>query len=164
MKCQYIDMTAEEAKKEHNRLIAGEKSSLLTDCVTCYACEEYCPYNNHPFYLIVEQQEKHGIYPVPKTITESQIKALSPKSKIKETPLKGTVIDMCTFPMLAGSIRGKLFKDVSLFMGTDVFCNLMYLHFGNVSVIKERVPLSIDNIMKYYLKPNKIDEFICFHD
>ena len=50
MKCQYIDMDLETAREEHGKLVRGEDSEILTRCVTCYACEEYCPYHNHPFY------------------------------------------------------------------------------------------------------------------
>ncbi|MEA3222324.1 MAG: (Fe-S)-binding protein, partial [Thermodesulfobacteriota bacterium] len=82
MKCQYMDMDLEQAKQEKWKLIKGEDSSILTDCVTCYACEEYCPYDNHPFYLIVERQEEKGVHPVPKPIEKSQVTAMAPKGKI----------------------------------------------------------------------------------
>ena len=64
-KCQYMDLDTEKAKIEWEKLINDEKSSVLEDCVTCYACEEFCPVGNHPFYFIVEQQEKNGLLPLP---------------------------------------------------------------------------------------------------
>ena len=55
VKCQYIDIDKESAKREILKIAHGEDSFVLHNCVTCYACEEYCPFNNHPFYLIVEK-------------------------------------------------------------------------------------------------------------
>lgn len=164
MKCQYMDLDLEQAKQEKWKLIRGESSSILTDCVTCYACEEYCPYDNHPFYHIVEMQERLGVHPVPKPIEKSQVTAMGPKGRIDYEEVRQPVINMCYFPMMTGSIRGKLFKDVSIILGSDIFCNLMFLHFARNSTIKERLPKIIDNIMTYYLKDNNIKEFICYHD
>ena len=56
-RCQYMDLGLEEARVERQRILDGEDSRVLRECATCYACEEYCPYENHPFYLIVERQE-----------------------------------------------------------------------------------------------------------
>ncbi len=164
MKCQYIDMDLETAREEHGKLVRGEDSEILTRCVTCYACEEYCPYHNHPFYLIVERQEEKGIHPVPKPIEKSQVIMMAPKGRIEEKAAAEPVINLCYFPMLKRSIRGKLYEDTSVIMGSDIFCNLMFLHFARNSVIKERLPMMMDNIMKYHLSPGGAKEFVCYHD
>ena len=39
------------------KLAAGEKSPWIYDCVTCMACDEYCPTNARPFDLIMK---RHG--------------------------------------------------------------------------------------------------------
>ncbi len=49
-------------------------------------------------------------------------------------------------------------------MGTDIFCNIMWLHFAKNSTIRERVPQMIDNIMSFYMADADTDELICFHD
>jgi Fe-S oxidoreductase len=164
MKCQYIDMDLEKAKEEHGKLARGEDSEILTQCVTCYACEEYCPYNNHPFYLIVERQEEKDIHPVPKPIEKSQVVMMAPKGRIEEKAATEPVINLCYFPMLKRSIKGKLYEDASVIMGSDIFCNLMFLHFARNSVIKERLPAMMENIMDYHLNPGGAKEFICYHD
>ena len=46
-KCQYMDIDRETAKREILKIARSEDSFVLHDCVTCYACEEYCPFNNH---------------------------------------------------------------------------------------------------------------------
>jgi len=164
MKCQYIDLPLEKAKEEQEKMFRGEKSEILTQCVTCFGCEEYCPHNNHPFFFISEQQEKLGINPVPVPVTDAMVNVLTPAGDSMAIDCKKNVIDMCNFTMLAGMLRGKIFKDVTTFGGTDNFCNLMYMHFARSSVTMKRVPGVIDNIMTKYLKKNNITDLICFHD
>ena len=164
MKCQYIDIDYNEAVKQKKLIINGKDSSILHECVTCYACEQYCPNGNHPFYQIVELQEKKGILPAPIPITKQQIAMMKPKGRIENKIVKEPVINLCTFKMLAGSIYGKLYEGASVIMGSDIFCNIMWLHFAKISVIRERVPKMIDNIMSYYLNESNVSEIICYHD
>jgi len=164
MKCQYMDFDLDSAMKERDHILHGEDSRVLTDCVTCYACEEYCPYGNHPFYQIVERQEEKEAWPVPLPITHQQLHMMAPREEISPQKVQSPVVNMCAFNMLQGSIRGKLFEGASTFGGNDVFCNIMWLHFAKNSVIRERLPTVIDNIVNYYLKDSGVDEFICFHD
>ena len=43
VKCQYLHADREKAKEEMVKISEGKDSFVLQDCVTCYACEEYCP-------------------------------------------------------------------------------------------------------------------------
>ena len=81
-RCQYMDLDLESARRERRRILNGEDSRVLQDCVTCYACEEYCPFDNHPFYLIVDRQEEKGFWPVPIPLTKQQIIMMAPRGKI----------------------------------------------------------------------------------
>jgi Fe-S oxidoreductase len=164
VKCRYMRLDLKSAKEERLRLIRGESSKALKDCITCYACEEYCPYGNHPFYLLVDRQEQSGVWPVPIPLTKQQIKMMAPKGRITLEKVHAPVLNMCYFPMLKGSIQGKLFDGISTIVGSDIFCNIMWLHFAKNSTIRERLPQIIDNIWQYYLKDSGIDELICYHD
>ena len=79
VRCQYLDLDPDRARKEKIKILHGEDSFVLHECTTCYACEEYCPNNNHPFFQIVELQEKRGMYTAPRPITHQQIKWYSLK-------------------------------------------------------------------------------------
>lgn len=162
--CQYMDFDPATAKVEKENILKGRDSKVLEECVTCYACEEYCPNGNHPFYLIVERQEEKGLLPVPGPITKQQIIMMKPRGTISPASVTSPVINMCYFPMLTGCIRGKLYEGVSCIVGSDIFCNVMWLHFARNSVIRERLPRMIDNIWNYYLKDSGVDEMVCFHD
>ncbi len=164
LRCQYIDLDKDRAREERDRIMRGEDSMVLHQCATCYACEEYCPYDNHPFYLIVERQEELSIQPAPGPITRQQIKMMAPRGRIQPQKLSPPVINMCFFPMLVGTIQGKLYEGASTIVGSDIFCNVMWLHFAGNSVIRQRLPQMIGNIMDYYLKDPGVDELICYHD
>ena len=114
--------------------------------------------------MIVERQEEKKAWPVPIPLTEQQLLVMRPRGRIKPQKLRAPVVNMCAFPMLQGTIRGKLFEGASTFGGYDVFCNIMWLHFARNSTIRERLPKMIDNIRNNYLKESGVDEFICFHD
>ncbi len=164
-KCQYIDIDTDTAKTEIRKIIDGEDSFVLHQCVTCYACEEYCKMGNHPFYLIVERQEELGIPPVPGPVIRQWVQLAIPQmGELKIEEIDEPVVSMCMFGQLAGSIQGKLFDGVTVLPletqeGVQLFCQLMYLHFTRTSVIKERLPRIIENIAKHNIK-----ELICFHD
>ena len=160
VKCQYLGLGFAEARREIRKIVNGEDSPVLHSCKTCYACEEYCRFGNHPFYLIVERQEEKQILPAPRPIIKRWIqtgKLTGREPEIK--PVKEPVISLCFFPQLVPLIQGKLYEGLSIICGRHVFCNVVYLHFGKPSVIKERVPVIIENIVKYGVK-----ELICFHD
>ena len=163
-RCQYMNLDLEAAREERQRLLDGEDSLVLEECATCYACEEYCPHGNHPFYLIVERQEERQAWPVPIPLTKQQLRIMEPRGEIQPREVTPPVINLCAFSMLEGCVRGKLFEGASIISGRDIFCNIMWLHFGKNSVIRERLPRVIDNIVSNYLEPSGVDELICFHD
>ncbi len=165
MKCQYINFRdVADARSEREKINSSGQSRVLEECLTCYACQEYCPYDNNPFYHLVDRQEALGILPAPTPIVKEQLKMMAPKGRITKQQVTSPVVDMCAFPMLTGCIRGTLFEGASVVVGTDIFCNIMWLHFARNSVIRERVPEVIDRIMYYYLSDSGISELICFHD
>ncbi len=165
MKCQYMAFNSiSEAKAEKLKINNRQPSRVLEECLTCYACQEYCPNGNNPFYLLVERQEELGILPAPKPIVEEQLRMMQAKGKLTAAKVNPLVVNMCAFPMLSGCIRGSLFEGASVISGNDLFCNIMWLHFAKNSTIRERVPHSISNIMALYLRDSEIDEMVCFHD
>ena len=163
-RCKYIDLDLESAKKEKRCILMGEDSRILMECITCYACEEYCPHENYPFFLIVDRQEEKEAWPVPIPLIKQTYGMTAPTGQIVSQKVQTPVVDMCFFPLLEGCIRGKLFEGASTIVGPDIFCNIMWLHFAKNSVIRERLPQMIDNVWNNYLKGSGVDELICFHD
>jgi Fe-S oxidoreductase len=163
--CRYVEFDSLTAASEMVRIARGEDSSVLHNCVTCYACEEYCPEGNHPFYLIVERQEALNVPPVPRPLIRRGVNLGVPfRGEPEAEEVHGPVLNMGAFSELLDLIQGRLFENVTV-ISTDqrkmfhYFCQLMYLHYGRSSVIKERLPGIIDTILKH--KPTEV---VCFHD
>lgn len=164
-RCQHVEMDQAEAKTEMEKLIQGQDCRVLHDCVTCYACEEYCPMGNHPFYLIVTRQEELNILPLPDPLIKRGVQVGIPfRGEPEIAPMQGTALNMGAFSPLSKMARGRLFEGLAL-MSTDgrkmfhYFCQLMYLHFGRTSVINDRLGKTMATIAAHGVK-----EVVHFHD
>jgi Fe-S oxidoreductase len=161
VKCQFMDMKSETAHREMMKIVKGEYSSVLNDCKTCYACEEYCPRGNHPFYLISERREEKGMLTASRAITNQWINMCEPQGKYKVGEVKEKGLSCCFIGELRRFTRGKLFDDLrsSYILGPEFFCEVVYLHFAKPSIIKNRLPKVIENIKQLGIK-----QLICMHD
>ena len=55
VRCQYMDLTREEAVEEMQRLIEGRPTQTVhRKCISCYACNAFCPHDCHPYELILK--------------------------------------------------------------------------------------------------------------
>ena len=164
-KCQHMDISMDVAKTEMERIINGEESFVLHDCATCYACNEYCQEGNYPFYLIVRQQEELGIPPLPEPLVKRGINMGIPfRGEPEIDEIKGTALNMCVFSALTGRVQGKLFEGTSLMSHDNrkmfhYFCQLMYLHYGTISTINDRLGPIMETIASH-----KAEEVVHFHD
>jgi ferredoxin len=97
-----MDIDRDTAKREILKIAHGEDSFVLHDCVTCYACEEYCPAHNHPFYLVVEKQEKLDVPPLPRPLTQRGINIGVPfRGEPEINEINGRALDMGVFSDLS---------------------------------------------------------------
>jgi Fe-S oxidoreductase len=161
-KCQWMDIDIDTARAEMEKMIEGKDSFVLKNCVTCFACDEYCPYGSHPFDLKTELQEKYNSLNINENILENTVKRFAPHDQVrlKEIDPEKPVLNKCGLGKLnAKNLQGPLFDNLQYVSGLDFFCNLLYHHYAKDSVIKERAPIILDNIKKQGIK-----EMICFHD
>ncbi len=114
LKCQYMDFEKDEARKEMLKVFNREESRVLQECVTCYACEEYCPRGNHPFYLIGERREEKGIYTAPRPITNQWINMTLMQGKQMVGAVKEKALSCCFIPALGELGTGEIFQEVAL--------------------------------------------------
>ncbi len=56
LRCRYIKLTREEAVEEKKRLIEGLPTrKVMQKCISCYACNAFCPHDCRPYELILKQ-------------------------------------------------------------------------------------------------------------
>jgi len=161
VRCQYLRLDQDTAKREIDRLIDGEDSFVLDRCVTCYACEEYCEMGNHPFFLIVERQEEKGILPAPRPLVTMMVDQFEPRGKYRVGQLSGTALSFCFAPPLEHMATGRLFDGLasSYVFGREFACPAFYLHYGRAALLKERLPALIERIEQL-----GITRLLCLHD
>ncbi|MFX1277101.1 MAG: heterodisulfide reductase-related iron-sulfur binding cluster [Promethearchaeota archaeon] len=166
-RCQYIEFeNTEAARVEINKLINEDQDSrVLTECLGCFSCDEYCPYGAHPFDLINELQERYKTLDCNPAVIQNSIKMYEPHDeiRIKDIDPSKPVLNKCLFfKSNSKEMMGPMFDNLQYLSGRDFFCNLMYQHLALPSIIKERVPIIIDNFKKTGVK--KDTEVICWHD
>jgi hypothetical protein len=162
LKCQYMTFSGhKEAHAEIMKIIRGKDSRVLHECVTCYACEEYCKRGNHPYYLICERREEKDMLTAPRPITNQWINMTQMQGKCMVGDVKDKALSCCYIPELGALGTGEIFKDVAMAgtFGAEFMCPAVHTHFAKMSVIKERLPVVIDNFRRLGVK-----EVICLHD
>ena len=163
-RCQWIEFeNSEDARSEMVKMIDSNESRVLKECITCFACDEYCPFDSHPFDLITELQEKYDSLTFDPGFVPRLIQTYEPHKDFKKwdgiDPNKPT-LNKCAFIKTNDkNMKGVLFDNLQYVGGRDFFCNLMYHHVGKDSIIRERAKNLIQNIEK-----QGIQEMICFHD
>jgi Fe-S oxidoreductase len=161
VKCQYLEVDKDRAIEEMVKIAEGKDSFVLRECVTCYACEEYCKRGNHPFYLITEKRDEKNILTAPRAITKQWINIGEPQGKYRLGEIQDRVLSFGFMPEFLSMVQGRLFEDVmpSFVFGQEFFCNVVYIHFANTSIIKQRLPVVVDHFHRLGVK-----EVVFMHD
>jgi Fe-S oxidoreductase len=75
--------------------------------------------------------------------------------------VKDKALSCCYIPELGALGTGEIFRDVAMAgaFGAEFMCPAVHTHFAKMSVIKERLPVVIDNFRRLGVK-----EVICLHD
>lgn len=162
VQCQYVDYSQERAVKEIQSLKKGEHADILKRCITCMACNEYCPNGANPYDLICALQEEKGIRFVSEEIVgiiEDTLAAV-PNRIIKgdsDKPALNLCVMEHAYPR--NMTASKMFEGLTLVRGGDYFSRIVYLHTGMESTVREHARTYIDNLAKL----NK-HEIIFVHD
>ncbi|MCF8142848.1 MAG: (Fe-S)-binding protein [Deltaproteobacteria bacterium] len=157
--CFYIDIDGEEAKEEFQKLISGKPSFVVSQCVSCMACDELCPEKANPFSLIIRRQEEQGEIERFDKAKKLMNDAYNIPSKFNGRKNRGPVIDLCIYTGNSELFDGLLYEDASFFMGGEYFCGIGYYHIGAETPVKENAKIVIDRIARIGTK-----EIVFYHD
>ena len=160
VKCQYVDYSKEKAKEEVDKLIKGEPASIIKECITCVACNQYCEKGANPFDLINQRQEETGLFPVSNRALEMFYAAdMMPTEVILGQPRK-PVMSLCTVgDLIPGLFEGQLFKGMTFLKGGEYFCKMGWIHAGKESPVRDGAQAVVDKLAE-----TKAEEIIFYHD
>ncbi len=157
-KCLYISYDRDEAVSDIKALIEGKEAGIVSKCITCCACREYCPTGADPLSLIISAVEKAGVFPIgEEELTRASFEA--PTEVIPGDPSK-PAISICTMEryISEGALDGQLFRGMTLVKGGDYYCLIGWEHYGKESPIGKYARRFIDNLASL----NK--EIVFLHD
>ena len=176
-RCMYMDLTREQAIQEIRRLIDGEPTSWVLDrCMSCYACNVFCPEDAHPYQLILEQWDRRyrerGLparaaymlpYHTPNYRTDLE-RAMSPRerellARWRSTPLQGEVLyPGCNLLTLPALFDLPVFEDLPVSGDWSLCCGEPFYRMGLFEVM-ERVAAGLS---EYYRdRPIEKMVFVC---
>lgn len=146
VRCRYINYEREKAKTEFKLLIEGEQSEVLDKCITCLACNDYCPTGAEPADLIVRLQERFGTAPVVKTgmfALEEIIKGLEGEGDSREV-IEGEAdkpilaLDSFRFQQFPpGTFDSELFRGMTVVRGGEFMSLAGCVHMGGASLVEK---------------------------
>ncbi len=159
-RCAYVDYDKKRAASEIRALIDGKEAPILSSCITCYACNEYCPQEARPFDLILEQMEEYHSFPASPEMVADQEAFFTPGTAIKLAETGDTVVSACVFGNTEAELfQGRLFEGLPLLKGRHFFCFILFDHLGAGSITKKHIQGYVDSLAASGAK-----EIILFHD
>jgi Fe-S oxidoreductase len=160
VRCEYTDYDKDRAVSEIQDLIAGRPAPILSACVTCFACNEYCPTEARPFDLILDRQEQHGSLGVSLEMITAEEARYAATSPVRVPENNGRVLSACVFGSAEAALfQGRLFEDLPMVKGRHFFCYILFDHIGAGSVTQRHAQTFVDN-----LAATGAEEIILFHD
>jgi Fe-S oxidoreductase len=147
-KCLYAAYNKDQAVAQLKDLRESKEAEILSQCITCCACKEYCPTGADPFDLICKMQEKTGTFPAPEaTVALFDQLGESPSAVIAGDPAK-PVLSLCVMESMIseGVLDSRLFKGMTVVKGGDYFCYIGYVHIGKESPIEKNARKFIQNL------------------
>jgi Fe-S oxidoreductase len=158
--CPYIEIGAEEARDEFRKLMAGEPTRVISECVSCMGCDEICPERANPFSLIVRRQEAQGEFNRFEQARNTMEFAYSLPSETQQGVEGGPLIDLCTVsPMTPWLFEGALFEGATVIKGGEYFCGIGFYHIGLSSPVEQHAASVVEHVARTGAK-----EVVCYHD
>jgi len=158
-RCHYLNFNRESGSKEIKKLVQGEKVAWLKDCVTCIACNEYCSKGARPFDLILQRLEESGDF-TDSSLRTQMAERFKPEGEPRPVEPKDRVMSICVMQgNMPWAIQGRLFETIPLLKGKHYFCNVLFAHMGDESVMRDRLQAMVNNLAKSGAK-----EIVFVHD
>jgi len=146
VKCRYVDYDKDRAVAEIKLLMEGKDADILNTCITCMACNDYCPTGADPADLISKMQEKIGTCPivqVGKPALEQMVNGLEgredPSQVIPGDSDKPALsLDGFRFEEFPeGTLDSQLFRGMTVVRGGEYMSLAGCVHMGGASFVEK---------------------------
>lgn len=173
--CQYMNLSRKQAVRQIKKINRNKPSIVHKKCISCYACNAFCPHDAHPYERIhffwnrryVEKGlPARASYLMPakrpnfrQDIFYSQKeKALYKKWAADEPPAEIVLYPGCNFLTMPLLGTGALFEKLPVWGNWDLCCGEMYFRMGLLDPVKK-----IARKLTDFYKNKKIKEmvFVC---
>ncbi len=164
--CPYISYDEEDAKGAIRSLIKGDYHQILKECITCAACNDYCPRGANPWDLIAQRQEETGALGIPADARPSSDWLTKPATVIRRGRPGGPLIStggIYEVVPQAEFLSGQVFEDATIIGGGPYACGFTETHLGRASRPVKFLPEFIANLAKA-AEEFGVDEIIFTHD
>jgi Fe-S oxidoreductase len=157
LNCRYMNFSRKEAIADIGKINRGlhRESKAARDCVSCYACDAFCPNGAHPYerihYVWNERYELMGLparasYLMPGRLPNfrqslrytKREKELQDKWAADEPPAKTCLYPGCNLlamPQLAG---GAIFDELPVWGRWDLCCGEMFFRIGALAPVRKK--------------------------
>jgi Fe-S oxidoreductase len=158
VKCRYANYSVDRAVAEIKLLMDGKNAEILDRCVTCMACNDYCPTGANPADLIFALQEKIGACPIftyYKPVMEEYVKGLEgetdPAQWIQADPDKPVLsFDSFHFEQFPeGTLDSQLFKGLNVIRGGQYASLTGCVHMGKASLVERYGQVVLDRLAAF---------------
>jgi Fe-S oxidoreductase len=158
-RCHYLPFDQKSGSEAFKKLVQGEKVDWIYDCITCVACNEYCPKDARPFDLILQKMEAAGDFTDP-AMRAQMADRFKAEGEPRAVPKADRAMSLCVMEgSMPWAIQGKLFEGLPLLKGRHYFCNVLFAHMGDESIMRDRMQGMVDNLAKSGAK-----EIVVIHD
>jgi Fe-S oxidoreductase len=157
LRCPYMELSPEEAREEMKRMMSGEPTRVVhRKCISCYACDAYCPRGCRPYELIIStwhrRYRERGLpvrasYLMPASRPNFRIdtvEGMNPREKEllekwRKTPPEGEYVlyPGCNALTLPHLLDASFLDDVVISGEFDLCCGEMYFRMGLFDVVRE---------------------------
>lgn len=160
--CLFVDYDEKQAKSDMAKLIAGEPADIIANCVTCYACNEFCPTGANPWELINYMQQKTGLYVYPEEAKKTAKGWATKEDRVFKGDGTKPAVSLCGFMDVLPweqVFTGKLFDGMTKIMGGSYCCRMGATHMGARDPPFKFLPSLIKNLAETGEK-----EIVFYHD
>lgn len=158
--CPYVDYDRDEAIGQFRSLKEGGAPTIVNQCITCVACNQFCEKGAMPFDLILSRQEETGALEIPEESTRVFRDLPDAPGRVFPGDPGKPALSLCSVgEILPGLFEGPLFEGMTVLAGGDYFCGVGWVHLGRETPVRENAPRVIEN-----LAATGANEIVFYHD